>query len=342
MNSKLDVETDKFLPLNGFFVKYYNETVIGKFSFSLCLKVWRDIKKADVVHVQSIFNTSTPISLIYAKLFGKKVLLSPRGSLGEWCLVNGSKFKSHWLKYTIKPFVKNAVWHSTSKQEKNEIMQIFPEASIEVIPNGIDYDTFQFSANLSRPQYAKKFLGLDSCAEKIVVSIGRIEQKKGLDILINSFVDVLHKYPSAKLLIAGEDEGELSNLLSLVEELKLTESVNFIGFISGEDKITFLANADLFVLPSHNENFGNVYVESLAAGTPIVASTNTPWSGVEEGDCGKWVPNTVSDTSSAMIEMLKKEREMMRTNAKNYAKKYDWKIIAQQFKDLFEEMVEPK
>ncbi|PMG74952.1 hypothetical protein BCU83_18000 [Vibrio breoganii] len=341
MNSRLVVETNKWVPLNGFHVKYYNETIIGKLSLSLIFNIWKDIKKADLVHIQSIFNTPTPISLFYAKLFEKKVLLSPRGSLGEWCLDNGNKFKSYWLKYAIKPFLKNVVWHSTAQQEKNEILQIFPTAKVEIIPNGIEYEKFQVNNVCSTKEYIKRFLNLDVDADKIVVSMGRIQKKKGFDILINSFADVLNKYPIAKLVIAGEDEGELSALLSLVEKLNLTDSVYFIGSIAGQDKIDFLANADLFVLPSHNENFGNVYVESLAAGTPIVASNNTPWSEVEVAECGKWVPNSIKETSNAMLEMLSRDRETMRLNAKKLAEKYDWKNIAIQFKTLFERMVKP-
>jgi glycosyltransferase involved in cell wall biosynthesis len=340
MHSKLSVVTNKWLPLNDFYVKYYNETIIDKFSLSLFFNVWKDIRKADVIHIQSIFNVPTPISLTYAKLFRKKVLLSPRGSLGEWCLDNGNKFKSYWLKYAIKPFLKNVVWHSTALQEKNEILQFFPDAKVEIIPNGIEFDKFQISNPCNRNQLIKNLLNVDLDAEKIIISMGRIQKKKGFDILINSFVNVLNTYPTAKLLIAGEDESELLTLLSLVEQLNLTESVFFIGSISGQDKIDFLANADLFVLPSHNENFGNVYVESLAAGTPIVASTNTPWSEVESADCGRWVSNSVKDTSDAMIEMLNKDREIMRSNAKAHAKKYDWKNIALQFKELFGKMVE--
>lgn len=112
----------------------------------------------------------------------------------------------------------------------------------------------------------------------------------------------------------------------------------FIGEVSGQDKVDLLANADLFVLPSHSENFGNVYIESLAAGTPIVASLNTPWQEVEEADCGKWVANTIEDITKAILELLDKDRELMRVNSKAFAKKYDWKNIAVQFKELFEEI----
>ena len=103
-------------------------------------------------------------------------------------------------------------------------------------------------------------------------------------------------------------------------------------------QIDFLANADLFVLPSHNENFGNVYLESLATGTPIVASLGTPWSEVEECDCGKWVENSIEKTSKSIIEMLERDREEMRENSMRLASKYDWSSVALQFKKVFEEM----
>ena len=87
------------------------------------------------------------------------------------------------------------------------------------------------------------------------------------------------------------------------------------------------------------ENFGNVYIESLAAGTPIVASTGTPWKSVESANCGKWVDNNVADTSKAILEVLNKDREIMRINSRALARKYDWKNIAIEFKSIFDKML---
>jgi len=336
MHSKLDVETNKNIRFEeNFYVKYYDETKIDKFSLQLFLNVWRDIKNADVVHVQAIFSTPTPISLLYAKLFKKPILLSPRGSLGGWCIDNGSKFKSLWLNYVLKPLVQNITWHATAQQEKDEILFIYPDAKVAIIPNGIEYELFQKSNILNKQEYLQKFTKQELNAEKVIISMGRLQKKKGFDILIAAFAKTLQTYPSSALLIAGLDEGEEQNLKKQVQELGLENKVFLVGAISGQDKIDFLANADLFVLPSHNENFGNVYVESLATGTPIVASKMTPWEEVEEFHCGKWVENSVEETSKAMTEMLERDRETMRVNAKELAKKYDWKNIALEFKNLY-------
>jgi glycosyltransferase involved in cell wall biosynthesis len=343
MTTRLDVKVNKWNKFEeNFYVKYYNETIVNKISLTLFFNIWRDIKEADIVHVQSIFSAPTIISLIFANFFYKPILLSPRGSLGGWCIDNGSKFKNMWLNYLIKPFVKNIVWHATAQQEKDEILSIFPHAKVSIIPNGIEYELFQKSNILNKDEYLKKYTNQELSAEKVIISMGRLQKKKGFDILIDSFSKVLEKYSTAKLLIAGDDEGELEALEKQIKDLNLKNKVFFIGAISGQDKIDFLANADLFVLPSHNENFGNVYIESLAAGTPIVASHDTPWSEVESADCGKWVNNSSEDTTQAMIEMLQKDRDQMRVNSKKYAKNYGWEHIALQFKELFVNMVTNK
>lgn len=340
MTTKLDVETNKWNQFDDhFFVKYYNTTIKHTLSLPMFVLMWHDIKKADIVHIQSIYNLSTPFALGYAIFFKKPVLLSPRGQFGGWCLANGSRFKQRWLNWLIAPFAYAVVWHATADQERDEILAIFPDVKVAIIPNGIAYDIFQNVTILSPDQLSKKYANTTVTIDKVIISMGRLQKKKGFDVLIDAFVKVLEKFPKAKLFIAGQDEGEKENLMRQIEVLGIAGKVFLTGPINGQDKIDFLANADLFVLPSHNENFGNVYIESLAAGTPIVASKNTPWSEVDEADCGRWVNNSVEETANAIIEMLVKDREQMRINAKKLAKKYDWKSIALQFREMFERMI---
>lgn len=320
------------------FVKYYNETIINKFSFQLFFGLWKDIKEADVIHIQGLFSYPIPIALFYAKILKKKVLLTPHGTLGSWCLSSGSRLKPLWLKWLIQPFNSEILWHATAEMEKREILSIFPNVQVEVIANGIQKNEFEKYNCLTSQQFVKKYTNLEFEAHKIIVSMGRLQKKKGFDILISAFVEVLKDYPDSVLCIAGQDEGEKENLLAQIRRLKLSSNVFLVGQISGQVKVDFLANADVFVLPSHNENFGIVYAESLAAGTPIVASKNTPWAEVEDADCGKWVDNNVVATSKAMVKMLDADREQMRINSKKLATKYFWENIAQQFVKTFNEM----
>lgn len=336
MTTRLNVETSKWIQLKeNLNVKYYNDSIIGKISFPLLFGVWRDIRGSDVVHIEGVFSTPTPISILFSKFFGKPVMLSPRGQLGEWCLKNGSKFKSLWLRIFIKPFVKIIIWHATSEQEKDEILALFQSARVEVIPNGIHYDEYRNVEALTRYEAYKHVVPNDKECDQVIVSMGRIQKVKGFDILIEAFVDVLSKYPNAILLVAGQDEGEKDFLEKMIIELGLVERVIFVGHVAGEEKIRFLMNADIFVLPSHHENFGNVYLESLAAGTPIVASKNTPWKIVEDRGCGRWVENSIAETSAAILDLLERDRDEMRYKSRLLAQEFAWSIIARKFRDIF-------
>lgn len=338
----LGIKSNKWFELqNNIFVKYYSEIAIGRFSISWrqLLFLWKDMQTTDVVHIQGIFNTTVPIGLFYAKMLKKPTVLSPRGTLGIWCLQGGSKFKKMWLRLFISPIANKITWHATSKQEYDEIKNLYPFANIKIISNGINLDEYKNINILTKNQFMYKYTKKDLSPSKILVSMGRIQKKKGFDILIQAFQKVLFEFPSAVLLIAGDEENkkenEKRNLENLIKEYDLENHVFFTGMLNGQDKINFLANADLFVLPSHNENFGNVYVESLAAGTPIIASTNTPWQEVEVFNCGKWVENSIQQNTSAILELLNEDRKKLRDNSRQYAIKYSWITIAKNMKELY-------
>jgi glycosyltransferase involved in cell wall biosynthesis len=339
MHNYLDVKTSSWIELEqNLFVKYYNDTWINKLSLPFLFSVWKDIKQADVVHVQAIFSTQTPIALFYAVLFNKPVFLSPRGSFASWIMQQGTRKKKLWLKYFMKPFSKNIYWHATAQQEKEEIISLFPDAKVYIIPNGINLDEYKTINKLSNNEYVKKYAGQDLHPEYILISMGRLHAKKNFDMLIDSFARLDNKYANSVLLIAGDDETEKTNLERQIKDLNLESKVFLIGSIGGQDKVDFLANADLFVLPSHNENFGNVYAESLAAGTPIIASTNTPWEEVEKYNCGKWVNNTIEETTKAIEEILSQDLETLGENGQKYISKFEWKNIAKEFHSLFQKI----
>lgn len=336
---KLDKRPNIFLNINNYLVKYYNETIIGKFSWKLFCNIEKDIKDADVIHIQGLFSTPTPIALYWANKYKKKIIITPHGTLGSWCLAQKGLQKRWWLNYLISPYLNSITWHATAEREKEEILTVYPNATVKVITNGTYLNEYEKYSKLTGADFVLKYGGKPAKISKIIVSMGRLQKVKGFDILIHSFNEVLKNYPDAMLFIAGDDEGERDNLMALTKQLNLAERVLFTGMITGNDKTDFYANADVFVLPSHTENFGMVYAESLAAGTPIVASTNTPWQEVEDAGCGRWVPNTVEETAGAILDILQRDRDEMRQNALRYVQKFDWKNIALDFKKLYESMV---
>ena len=333
---RLNVEKNKFIKhSDNFFIKYYSPSTSKGFSYKMIFGLWKNISESDIVYTQSIFSTSSVIVLLYAKLLKKKVLLSARGQLENWSLKYGSRLKKLWLSVFIGPVTKKIKWHVTSEKEKQDLLTVFPTASIIIIPNGIDLEDFKLIPSVKDRSFYKKYTD-GKTFKNVIVSMGRLHQVKGFDILINAFAEIIKLKPDAVLLIAGEDYGEKYNLLNLIDNLGLNGKVFLTGQINDtEEKINFLANADVFALGSHNENFGIVYAEALASGTPIVASKNTPWQIAETYNCGKWVENTASDFSKAILELSAMDSNSLRLNSKKLASNYYWPNIALKFKEVF-------
>lgn len=171
--------------------------------------------------------------------------------------------------------------------------------------------------------------------------MGRLQKVKGFDILIEALSKL--QRDDVVLLIAGEDFGERKNLEKIIDKFKLNDKVFLVGKIEGLDKIEFLRNADVFALASHHENFGLVYAEALAVGTPVVASTNTPWQNIEINNCGKWVENKPDIFSTAVNTILNSDSLQMGNNGVNYIRKYfSWDEIASRFRYQFNKILDEK
>ncbi len=142
-----------------------------------------------------------------------------------------------------------------------------PEA-ISVIPCGVNLGVF-------RPvdrQMARRHLGFNGGS--IALFVGRIEPLKGVDRLLQAMT-YLNKAAGVRLVVVGGDEqsqSEVQRLRNLARELHIQDSVTFAGMVLQEELPYYYSAADVCVIPSHYESFGLVALESLACGTPVVAT----------------------------------------------------------------------
>ncbi|MGZ3778917.1 MAG: glycosyltransferase family 4 protein, partial [Mucilaginibacter sp.] len=121
-----------------------------------------------------------------------------------------------------------------------------------------------------------------------LIFLGRIEEKKGVEILFEALTGVNIPY---RLTIAGDgDAGYINNLKTLAEERDIARNIDWIGF-QGDEKFDTLRQHDLFVLPSYDENFGNAVIESLAMGTGVLISNNVGLATYIEQKKLGWVCN---------------------------------------------------
>jgi len=335
-DKKLAVECNVFLvKQNNVSVKYYNEQITNKFSFSFLFGIWSDIKKSDIVYIQYLFHYSVLFSLLFSVIQKKKIVVCPRGSFSVFTLNNNLPFiKLLWLNFFIKPLVNNIIWQASSYLEESDILNKFPNADVKIINDGIDYESFQNSIIVSRNELLNKFTEITfDDVSNIFLSMGRLHKIKGFDVLIDAFNLFLARDKCAKLIIAGGDDGVGEKLRKQIKKLNIGSSVFLIGAVTFEDKKLLLNNCDYFTLASEFESFGIVIAEALSCGKPVVISNKTPWKDIQINNCGILADNEKNSFNDAFSKIISEKYDT--SIIKNYVKKnYDWVVIVGKFINL--------
>ncbi len=212
-----------------------------------------------IIHIHAWWNLVSVLSCFVAKWYRVPVVLSPRGMLTSYTLGNRNSLSKKIIHALLgKQLLKYCHIHATSEQEKKDILKIITPKSITVIPNLV---SFQFPASDIHTFINDTFR---------LLYLSRIEEKKGLELLFKALAKVNIPW---RLTIAGTGKTEyVQNLKLNAKELGIHEQIIWMGQVSNDDKFNLLAEHDLTVLTSYNENFANVVVESLSVGTPVLIS----------------------------------------------------------------------
>lgn len=229
------------------------------FSPTLLFALWKQVKKYDVVHIHAWWNLVSVLSCLIAQLRGIPVVLSPRGTLSQYSFQNKNAFYKNCIHYFLgKWLLKKCFIHVTSEYEKERLTKLIKPQMLAVIYNFIDLPINYYPAKGNLLPEKLKLLFLS-----------RIDEKKGLDMFIQALSRLSIPY---HLTIAGDgDPLYIESLKKLIDDQRLTQHVDWIGF-QHEHKFEVLKDHDLLVLPSHDENFGNVVIESLSVGTAVLVS----------------------------------------------------------------------
>ena len=157
--------------------------------------------------------------------------------------------------------------------------------------------------------------------KRLALFMGRIHPKKGCDLAIEAFAKVLAKDPCWHLVIAGPDQvGWQAELSPLTEQLRVADRVTWTDMIKGHEKWGAFRASEIFVLPSHTENFGFVVAEALACAVPTLISDKVNiWREVERDGAGLVAPDDLAGTASLLLQwsnLSEPERNAMRRRAK--------------------------
>ena len=201
------------------------------------------------------------------------------------------------------------------------------DRSVAIVPNGVDLSFYKPPARRS-----------DSRTSKTVFYVGRLEPRKGVKYLLHAFKLLQENQPKVKLIIAG-DGPDREKLESLVIDLELT-GVQFVGYITNEEKLRYLQTADLFCAPAlHGESFGIVLLEAMACGLVTVAGDNPGYASVMQGLGAISLVNPKHSAEFARrLELLLHQNDLRgiwRTWAAEDILQYDWERIIEQYEAVY-------
>ena len=190
---------------------------------------------------------------------------------------------------------------------------------------------------------ASIFLGMgvraSSSSLRTLLFLGRIHPVKGIDRLLHAWQPLQDRHHDWRLVIAGRGESPHEReVRELAAALRL-QRLEFVGARYGIDKSRAYLEADLFVLPTHSENFGMTVAEALAHGCPAVVSRGAPWSGLEIEGCGWWVDHEVPELTAALdAAMSSPEGQLVDMGRKGRAwmeRDFGWDSVAQRMETAY-------
>lgn len=277
-----DVSCGSPVTHGGFRVFYFpKQTEFYKVSLPLLRWLFRHVSSFDVVHVHAVFSFSTLAAGWACQLRSVPYVVRPLGVLNAWGMEN----RRRWLKkgsfrLLDKPVLDHAAAiHYTSEQEAEEAARLGIRSRVAVIPLGVDLRPFQ---SLPPPAlFTERFP--ETTGRPVILFLSRLDPKKNVELLLEAMAMLtatesgpIRPIPTRTapvLVIAGSgEEGYVAALKSRALALGVEKSVLWAGHLEGDLKLSALAAARVFVLPSRSENFGIALLEAMTAGLPCVAT----------------------------------------------------------------------
>lgn len=288
-------------------------------------------KTSDIMHTNSLWMMPNIYPERAIKGTNCKLVVSPRGTLSAWALQRSRVRK--WLVTLLgQRRCLNAAHciHATSMDELSQIRRAGYGNPVAVIPNGIECDRAQ-SMDVSQPR-----------AIKTLLFLARIHPKKGVDILLEAWKALESRFPDWRLKIAGPIDHSYAR--QMISKSKATRRVEFCGELTGDVKNQCFRDADLYVLPTHSENFGISVAEALAHGLPAIVFSGAPWQGLNEKNAGWWIePGVASlvDTLHSAMTLSEHQRFQMGQNGQQWMREeFDWKAIGQRMSAVYRWLID--
>lgn len=289
----------------------------------------------DLVHIHGLWQHTPHHGARLCRSRRIPYVFRPCGMLDPWSLRQGAlRKKAFLLLGGRRDLNRAAALHFTSAAERDLASPLRLAPVPHVIPNGIDWEEF---ASLPTAGAFRSRFGIGD--RPLVTFFSRLHHKKGLDILLPAFAS-LEETTAFLALVGPGDAAYVAELKKRAVALGVVDRVIFVGMLKGRDRLEPLVDADLFCLPSYQENFGVAVIEALACGTPALISDQVNiCSEVVAAGAGRSVPCQMEAVGEALHAMLADRPALKKMGAAArqwVSTTFPWPAIARRIDEMYE------
>ncbi len=292
--------------------------------------------QAELVHAHCLWQLPLGYALQAARGRRVPLVISPRGMLNPWPM-RRSRWKKLLARLFLHPgaFQGAAGWHATSEPEAGSIRRLGWRQPICIAPNGIEAPDDDGVA--ARRHYHA--LAPELRDKRVLLFYSRLHSKKRVLELLDDFLALAPARPDWHLLIVGwPEEYDVARLRFEAARRGLRARVSVLDGRAAPKPYPL---AELFVLPTHDENFGRVVAEALACGLPVVTTTGTPWEHLNAVRAGAWVElHEVRAALSALTARAPDELRAAGLRGQRFVlERFDWSRVAARLHAFYAELL---
>jgi glycosyltransferase involved in cell wall biosynthesis len=299
-----------------------------------------ELRRCDVVHIHSLFLFPQFAAFTEARRLGRPYVVAPHGCFDPFLRRRGRARK----------WVNDRVWQRAmlagasalqfgAEEEARLAADVVPPVRRVVVPNGIDWDAFGRLPDGAVFRERR----LAGHAGPVVMHLGRIAEKKGVDVLIRAFARGRLADLDARLAVVGpDDDGLVPGLRALAERECVAERVDFVGLVRGGERLEALAAADVWALASRSDACSAAVIEALAAGRPTVLTPRINLAPEAARAAAAVVspldPDALGAELRALLEDDARRRELGES-ARAFAQRFDRRRVARRMIGVYEEAI---
>lgn len=294
------------------------------------MNVIKEKYKIDIFHIHGVWMYPQYKAAKYSLKNNIPFILSIHGMYEPWLWNKGYFKKKFYFNLLVKKLFKRANYlHAITPQENNNLISLFPSLKIVEIPNLIEPVISKVDKNIKK-----------QVSERYLLYLGRLDEKKGIDILIKALSEINDE--NIILKIAGAINNYHDYLQNLAIEIGVNHRIQFLGMIKGENKIELIKQAWILVAPSYSEVIGMVNLEAAILKTPVITTFQTGLNVLWNKNGGVLINPEKKELVGALNHVLswsKKERLLNGEKLYNFVlKNYSWSNRFEDWRSTYESM----